>query len=128
MATLITDGVKITVNTSYQPDYSFPEQNHFVFTYEITIENMSEFTLQLLRRHWMIFDSNGEIREVEGDGVVGQQPILEPGHTHKYVSGCNLKSDMGKMSGEYLMKRQFDGSKFVVKIPEFNLIPHYRSN
>jgi ApaG protein len=128
MATLITDGVKISVISNYQPNYSFPEHFHYVFNYEITIENLSNYTIQLLRRRWLIYDSNGEIREVEGEGVVGQQPILEPGMVHKYISGCNLKTDMGKMCGQYLMERYFDGTRFWVKVPDFNLIPSYKNN
>ncbi len=128
MVSQITEGVKISVITAYQPQFSNGDQSHYVFTYDITIENHSENTLQLLRRHWLIFDSNSEIREVEGEGVVGQQPILEPGQSHRYVSGCNLKSDMGKMAGSYLMERVVDGKKFQVAIPEFTLIVPYKLN
>ncbi|HEY4651772.1 MAG TPA: Co2+/Mg2+ efflux protein ApaG [Pontibacter sp.] len=128
MDTKTTEGVKVTVTTNYLPDYSSPVQQHYVFAYKITIENNSEFTVKLLRRHWFIHDSTGTVREVEGEGVVGQQPTLEPGESHEYVSGCNLKSGMGKMRGTYLMERLVDGKKFHVSVPEFNLIVPYRLN
>ena len=86
MVTEITQGIKVSVETEYQPSYSSPSQYHYVFTYRITIENQSEFTIQLLRRHWHIYDAGFNKREVEGEGVVGQQPVLEPGQTHQYVS------------------------------------------
>ncbi|HTH57379.1 MAG TPA: Co2+/Mg2+ efflux protein ApaG [Cyclobacteriaceae bacterium] len=124
----VTQGVKVTVETEYQPSYSNPAQHHFVFTYRITIENQSEFTVQLLRRHWHINDAAFEAREVEGEGVVGQQPVLEPGQSHQYVSGCNLKSGIGKMAGSYLMERVMDGSRFNVTIPEFIMIAPMRLN
>ena len=128
MVSQITDGVKVSVRTQYQPDYSNPAQEHFVFTYKIIIENCSEHTIKLLRRHWFIYDANSGIREIEGEGVVGLQPILEPGESHEYVSGCNLKTDIGKMSGAYLMERVRDGKKFNVTVPAFCLIVPYRLN
>ncbi|MBK5277827.1 MAG: Co2+/Mg2+ efflux protein ApaG [Bacteroidia bacterium] len=124
----ITKGVKVSVETEYQPSYSSPSQYHYVFTYRITIENQSEFTIQLMRRHWYIHDAGFSQREVEGDGVVGQQPVLEPGQTHQYVSGCNLKSGIGKMVGTYDMERIVDGSTFRAKIPEFMMIAPLRLN
>ncbi|HAR19069.1 MAG TPA: Co2+/Mg2+ efflux protein ApaG [Cytophagales bacterium] len=128
MLTEITEGVKITVVVEYQPYYSNPVQSHFVFTYNITIENCSDYTVHLLRRHWNISDSNGETRHVDGEGVVGQQPLLEPGQSHQYISGCNLKTNIGKMAGTYLMERIFDGKKIYVKIPEFTMIVPYKLN
>ena len=128
MISAVTEGVKVSVRTEYQPEYSSPMQAHYVFTYRITIENGSGYTVQLLRRHWMIHDSNGSVREVEGEGVVGQQPVLEPGEAHEYVSGCNLKTGVGKMRGTYQMERLVDGSHFDVDIPEFTLIVPFRLN
>lgn len=124
----ITQGVKVSVETEYQPSYSSPSQYHYVFTYRITIENQSDFTIQLMRRHWHIYDAGFSQREVEGDGVVGQQPVLEPGQVHQYVSGCNLKSGIGKMVGTYQMERIVDGSKFEVKIPSFIMVAPIRLN
>ncbi|MBC7450191.1 MAG: Co2+/Mg2+ efflux protein ApaG [Cytophagales bacterium] len=128
MATKITDGVRVSVFTEYQQEYSSPLQAHYVFTYRILIENNSEHTVKLLRRHWFIYDANALMREVEGEGVVGQQPTLEPGASHEYVSGCNLKTEMGKMKGTYLMERIVDGKQFTVVIPEFMLIAPFKLN
>ncbi|MEM7108117.1 MAG: Co2+/Mg2+ efflux protein ApaG [Bacteroidota bacterium] len=128
MVTEITKGIKVSVETEYQPSYSSPSQYHYVFTYRITIENQSENTIQLLRRHWLINDAALLPREVDGEGVVGQQPILEPGQYHQYVSGCNLKSGIGKMGGSYLMERIVDGKKFQVAIPEFTMVAPFKLN
>ncbi|MGA0555136.1 Co2+/Mg2+ efflux protein ApaG [Larkinella sp. VNQ87] len=128
MISAITEGVKVSVMTEYQPEYSSPMQAHYVFTYRITIENGGPSTVQLLRRHWLIYDGYGMAREVEGAGVVGQQPVLEPGETHEYVSGCNLRSSLGKMSGTYLMERIVDGKQFRVNIPEFMMVVPFRLN
>ena len=128
MNTTTTQGVTVSVTTNYLPDYSSPSQEHYVFAYKIDIRNNSEYTVKLLRRHWYIYDANGVVREVEGEGVVGQQPVLEPGDSHQYVSGCNLKSGLGKMRGTYQMERLVDGRTFMVEIPEFTLVVPYRLN
>ncbi len=128
MITEITQGIRVTVETEYQPSYSSPSQYHYVFTYRITIENQSEYTIQLLRRHWHIYDAGFSPREVEGEGVVGQQPVLEPGQSHHYVSGCNLKSGIGKMVGTYQMERIVDGVNFEVMVPAFTMVAPLRLN
>ncbi len=128
MIAQVTQGIRVTVETEYQPSYSSPSQYHYVFTYRITIENQSEFTIQLMRRHWHIFDAGFAAREVEGEGVVGQQPVIEPGQSHQYVSGCNLKSGIGKMVGTYLMERVVDGAQFRVDIPAFSMVAPLRLN
>ena len=128
MVSEITKGVKVTVETEYQPEYSSPRQLHYVFTYKVTIVNQSDHTIRLLRRHWYISDAAYKPSEVEGEGVIGQQPILEPGHSHEYISGCNLKSGVGKMRGTYLMEKLLDGKKFRVSIPEFTMITQDRLN
>lgn len=81
-----------------------------------------------MRRQWFIFDSNGTVREVEGEGVVGVQPVIAPGDSYSYVSGCNLKTDIGSMKGRYLMQRSIDNGEFLVDIPEFELIVPFRLN
>lgn len=124
----MTKGVKVSVETEYQPSYSSPSQYHYVFTYRVTIENKSESTIQLLRRHWEIFDAALSKREVEGEGVVGQQPVLEPGQQHQYVSGCNLKSGIGKMKGTFLMEKLVDGQKLNISIPEFTMVAPFKLN
>ena len=116
------------METEYQPAYSSPVQFHYVFTYRISIENRGDHTIQLKRRHWFIHDAGKDLKEVEGEGVVGQQPILEPGQSHEYVSGCNLKSGIGKMYGTYLMERMVDGKRFKVKIPEFTMVAPFKMN
>ena len=128
MITQITDGVKISVETLFQPEYSNPANDHYMFAYKITIENLSDYSVQLMRRHWFIFDSNGSHREVEGEGVVGMQPVIDPGQFHEYVSGCNLKTDIGSMKGSYGMRRLVDDESFEVNIPEFNMITPYKLN
>ena len=90
--------------------------------YFITIENKSDFSVQLLRRHWDIFDSIGDKRVVDGDGVVGETPVLEPGQKFEYNSGCNLTSELGYMKGYYTLIKLTDGKEFNVDIPQFDLI------
>lgn len=124
----VTKDIKVSVETFYQDSASQPDSGHYVFAYRICIENNSENTIKLLRRHWHIVDMNGSHREVEGEGVVGVQPVLEPDQKHEYVSGCNLASELGKMYGTYLMEKQMDGSTFTVDIPEFVMIAPYRLN
>lgn len=128
MITQSTSGINISVESIYQPEYSNADNMHFMFAYRITIENTSDFTAQLISRHWEIFDSIGEHKQVDGEGVVGEQPILEPGASHQYVSGCNLKSELGYMEGHYTMIREIDDHIFHVEIPRFNLIADYRLN
>jgi ApaG protein len=128
MDTLITNGIKISVETFYQDEYSRPIEHKYIFAYRITIENLSPHTIQLLRRHWHIFDSNGILKEVEGEGVVGQQPVLPPGESHQYISWCQLGTDSGKMSGTYTMERQSDGDLFQVEIPSFRLTAPFKAN
>jgi len=128
MVNTITEGVKVSVETLYQQEYSNPANEHFMFAYKITVENMTDYAVQLMRRRWDIFDSNGTKREVEGEGVVGLQPVIEPGDFHEYVSGCNLKTEMGSMKGGYQMLRLMDNHEFSVKIPEFQLVVPYKLN
>ena len=128
MATLITKGIKVSVETFYQNRYSNPIESKFVFAYRITIENLSAQTVQLLRRHWYIVESNGESREVEGEGVVGKQPVLHPGDTHQYVSWSQISTALGKMYGTYLMLNKSGGEKFYVSIPEFHLVAPAKLN
>ena len=122
MVSAITKGIQVSVETNYQPDFSNPQQHHYVFTYKVRIENKSNHTVQLLRRRWEIYDATETRKIVEGDGVVGQQPILEPGESHTYVSGCNLKSGIGKMRGSFTFEKLMDGKLMEIVIPEFQLI------
>src|SRR5690606_4913800 len=128
MTTQITEGVRMSVEQVYQQEYSNPSKQHFMFSYRITIENLGHDIVQLISRHWDIFDSLNDTIQVDGEGVVGEQPILEPGETHQYISGCNLKSEIGYMEGYYMMSRLKDGSLFTVEIPRFNLVASYKLN
>lgn len=128
MITATTNGVKISVETFYQGKYSRPNLNEYVFAYRITIENKTDEIIQLLRRQWFIFDSNGEHSEVTGEGVIGKQPTLAPDEVHQYVSGCHLKTEIGKMNGSYEFLNKSDGSTFEVEIPEFKLVAPLKLN
>lgn len=128
MQTLITQDIKVGVETTYQADYSRPAEGKYIHAYRITIENLGNQTVQLMARHWRVQDSNGEFREIKGDGVVGQQPILSPGESHRYVSWCHLNTDIGRMWGTYLMVDQITGEDIEVHIPEFLLIPSFKLN
>jgi ApaG protein len=128
MDTLVTHGIKISVVARYQEEYSQPEQLQFYYSYHIRIENKADYTVQLMRRHWLIFDSAGGEQEVEGEGVVGNQPVLNPGEVYEYQSACYLKSEIGSMHGTYLFVRKVDGQEFKVQIPRFTLIAPYRLN
>ncbi len=121
MQTLITSGVEVKVETFYQEGYSKPALNEFVYSYRITLYNHNSFAVQLLRRIWIISDANGDVKTVEGEGVVGRQPILYPGDSYQYVSGCNLATPIGKMEGLYIFDNKVSGKEFEVKIPVFRL-------
>lgn len=128
MISKISKGVGVSVETFYQSEYSNPVAGEFMFAYRITIENYNRFAVKLHRRHWYIVDSNGSRREVEGEGVIGVQPTIEPGEKYQYVSGCNLQSDMGKMYGVYEMENLYDKTFFEVHIPVFDMIAPFKLN
>lgn len=128
MVTATTQGVKISIETMYHAHQSDWANAHFMFAYRISIENLTDYAVQLLSRKWLIFDSNGTLREVEGQGVVGEQPVIEPTESYVYVSGCNLKTEIGSMRGYYVMQRVSDEKNFIVDIPEFELIVPYKLN
>ena len=128
MNSIISEGVQVSVDTFYQPDYSNPLQSEFMFAYRITLENHNSFPIKLHRRNWQIFDSNGTHREVEGEGVVGVQPVLKPGESYQYVSGCNLRTEMGKMKGTYQMENLNNKRMFEVDIPAFEMIVPMKYN
>lgn len=128
MSSTISEGVAVIVDSFYQPEYSNPLAGEYIFAYRITIENTNNYPVKLHRRHWHIFDSNGEKREVEGEGVVGVQPLLNPGEKYQYVSGCTLKTELGKMYGTYLMENINNKKNFEVTIPSFDLIVPFKNN
>lgn len=106
---------------SFRPEFSDPAKSHYVFFYRITITNHLPFEVQLMARHWEIFDSNGRKTEVDGEGVVGAQPVLGPGESFTYESACNLETGIGRMKGHYVMLRTATGTTFDTPIPEFKL-------
>lgn len=128
MVSAITNNIDISVETFYEASQSKPELDYYLFSYQITIRNEGDFTVQLLSRYWNIFDATMERRIVEGDGVIGEQPVLAPGELFKYESFCQLKTDAGSMKGFYTFRRQLDDYEFEALIPQFILLPEYRNN
>ena len=128
MVSAITNGVKISVSQQYKQLYSDPNSESYYFSYEITIENNTPFRIQLLGRHWFIFDSATLHQEVKGAGVVGVQPTIHPNESYTYESGCQLQSLMGQMKGLYTMRNLNSGELFNVKIPAFELFVPYILN
>ncbi len=128
MPSIITHGIEISVITHYYAEQSNPHLNQYFFVYQITITNKSDYTVQLLKRHWDITDANGRLRTVDGDGVVGETPVLEPNESYKYTSGCDFTTEVGKMSGYYTMQKMLDAKEFEVQIPEFIMVLPARLN
>lgn len=124
----ISEGVNINAETFYQPEYSNPALNEHMFAYRITIENHNNFPIKLISRHWFIFDSDGAQREVEGEGVIGVQPVIPSGGSYQYISGCNLNTDMGKMHGTYLFEDLNKKKNFTALIPAFEMIAPFKLN
>ena len=122
----ITKAVEIIVEPQFISDRSEPEESRFFWAYTIQITNKGARTVQLMSRHWLIIDANGRQDEVKGAGVVGEQPILKPGETFRYTSGCPLTTPSGIMSGTYRMVDE-DGASFDVVIPSFSLDSPYMS-
>ena len=120
MESEISEEVEIRVESYFLEEHSNPEENHFVFAYKIRIKNLSARTIKLLTRHWVITDSSGEVNEVRGEGVVGEQPVLGPNEEFEYTSGSHLKTEMGTMHGSYQMITD-EGEALDVNIPCFSL-------
>lgn len=124
MYTETTRDITVTVKPIYLEDQSSPSDGHYVWAYRVRIENHGTETVQLRRRHWKITDALGRIQEVQGAGVVGEQPVLEPGQAYEYTSGTPLATPSGIMVGAYQMEAA-DGRRFDVSIPAFSLdSPH----
>lgn len=119
-ANATTNGITVRVAPNFLPEQSAQEQGRWFWSYHIRIENHGDQTVQLLTRHWRITDARGEVSHVTGDGVVGEQPVLPPGGSHDYVSGCPLTTSSGSMEGAYGFVRE-DGDDFLVAIPHFEL-------
>ena len=119
-----TRAITVFVQPTYLPDQSSPEENHFVWAYQVRIENGSNGTVRLLNRCWRITDSQGRTQEVRGEGVVGKQPRLVPGGTFEYTSGTPLATPSGFMTGSYEMENE-TGERFEIEVPVFSLdSPH----
>ncbi|PEQ13726.1 Co2+/Mg2+ efflux protein ApaG [Novosphingobium sp. PC22D] len=118
--TAITEGIVVRVAVNFLPEQSRIEAGKWFWVYHIRIENDSDETVQLLTRHWRITDGNGNVSLVEGDGVVGEQPVLAPGATHDYVSGCPLSTPHGSMEGHYTFRGP-TGNAIKASIPFFPL-------
>ena len=112
--------IDVQVQTTYVEEQSQPEQNRYVFAYTITITNSGALAAKLLTRHWIITDSNGRVEEVRGEGVVGEQPHLQPGESFRYTSGTLIQTQVGSMRGTYHMIAD-DGVEFEAQIPTFTL-------
>lgn len=112
--------IQIAALVKYIEEQSDEADNRYVFSYTITVENNSDTTVQLLSRHWIITDSNNQVQEVRGQGVVGEQPVLKPGQSFGYTSGTVLSTPVGTMTGSYQMVTE-DGTKFDAPIPQFVL-------
>jgi ApaG protein len=112
--------IQVTVQVRYLAEQSDEAENRHVFAYTITLTNEGEHAAQLLSRHWVITDANNHIQEVKGKGVVGEQPVIKPGQSFEYTSGTVLATQVGTMSGSYLMQ-VVDGGEFSVPIPQFVL-------
>lgn len=115
------DSIQITVNSGYLPEQSSPQQQRYAFYYTITISNLGYAPVQLLSRHWIITDANNHREEVQGEGVVGEQPIIEANNYYRYNSGAMLKTPYGSMEGSYLFIDD-DNQEFTVPIPLFSLL------
>jgi ApaG protein len=115
-----TRGVRVTATPRFAPEQSDPDQGLYFWTYTVRIENAGETTVRLLSRHWIITDAHNRIEEVRGEGVVGEQPVLTPGESFEYTSGCPLRTPSGEMRGAYRMVTA-EGEGFDAAIPPFSL-------
>ncbi len=120
----VTQGVRVQVMAQYSPEQSQPLQNQWFFLYTVQISNEGIETVQLISRHWIITDADHHVKEVRGLGVVGKQPVLDPGESFQYTSGCPLSTPFGSMRGTYQMLKR-DGVRFDVEIGPFALTEPY---
>ena len=127
IAEAITSGVKVQVISKYIPEHSNPDIPRYFFAYWVTITNDSETNIKLLDRHWEITDANGRSNLIDGEGVIGKQPIINTGTSFSYNSFCPLETEFGLMTGHYQMKRE-DGHFMKVQIPKFQLISPFTIN
>jgi ApaG protein len=124
----VSNGIQVSVQTYFQGRYFSRQGSLYLFVYDISIENKSNRVVQLLGRHWYIFDTGEGPSEVEGEGVVGKQPVIHPGETHQYQSGCHLRASIGAMEGFYKMINLDTGEQFRVQVPTFQFFAEPRMN
>ncbi len=110
----------VSVRPQFVPEHSRPDEDKFLFAYTVTIRNTGDVAAQLISRHWIITDANNKVEEVQGLGVVGEQPMLQPGEAFEYTSGCPIATPVGSMRGSYQCVAE-DGTRFEAPIPEFLL-------
>ena len=123
-----TKGITVQVESKYEVEHSKPAYKKFVHSYRINIINDTEDTVQLLRRHWYIYDADATVREVEGSGVIGEQPVIRPGQSHSYTSWSPIHTAIGKMKGTYEMINLDTDERFDVIVPEFQLVADHKLN
>lgn len=128
MVEQVTKGIKISVETNFESSFYKNYKMQYAFGYKVTIENQSKDTVQLYARHWEILDALNNIETVTGEGVIGKKPVLKPGESHTYTSGCILTSPFGAMQGHYNMINLATTQKFQVTIPTFKLSAPFAIN
>jgi ApaG protein len=128
MNRLVTNGIRITVEAEFQPAHSEPIRNKYLYVYHILIENQNDFPVQLLTRRWIIFEADGTRKEVKGEGVIGEQPIIEAGAHHCYNSFSIVQHEVAYMEGHYIMQRKDNREYFKVEIPRFLLEAPFKVN
>ena len=127
MSDTTTNGIRVQVKSQFLPDRSSPADEQYVFAYHIKISNVGTDVAQLISRHWIITNADGDTEEVQGPGVVGEQPVLQPGEQFEYTSFCPLKTNVGTMHGSYTMATP-DGEAFQARIAPFTLAVPYALN
>lgn len=128
MFTQVTKGIKVSVRTSFEGTFFKNYKVHYAFGYTITIENQSKDTVQLTARHWDVFDALKDIETIDGEGVIGRKPVIKPGKSHTYSSGCLLASPVGAMRGHYHMVNFTNAEEFEVEIPTFKFAAPFAIN
>jgi ApaG protein len=128
MKSAVTAGIEIKVSSRYEAIFSNEDNNEFLFSYAVEITNTNDFEVKLLKRHWHITDGLGNVRQVDGEGVIGKQPVIKSFECFKYDSACDFPTHIGKMQGFYLFENLENGFKFKVFIPEFMMITDQKLN
>ena len=128
MITQVTKGIKVSVQTNFEGTFFKNYKMHYAFGYTITIENQSQETVQLTGRHWDIYDSLKEMETVDGEGVIGKKPVIQPGKSHTYSSGCLLTSPIGAMKGYFHMVDFTSTDEFQVEVPNFKFAAPFALN